>query len=163
MPALVTLNQQRLTHATTVAQEAVRSGGYASLVLAVANRSDLLWQQVVPGTDPVQWDSIFSIASISKPVTITALMQLVERGRLVLRDPVVEYIPEFGQQVQAFIPAKTVAPANVGYTSKPACTTALRVARWNAGAVECFIQGRTRPLLTSEVDGKRAQCVTLGT
>jgi len=94
---IVRLDQQRLGQTAAVAEEAVRSGGYASLALGVADRTQLLWRHVVPGGDGTRWDSIFKIASISKPVTITALMQFVERGQLVLRDHVAEYIPEWGQ------------------------------------------------------------------
>ncbi len=98
MAHTIRVNHERLTHAARVVDAAVHHGGYTSAVLAVSNRTEVVWQQVVPGSDPVAWNSIFSIASISKPVTITAFMQLVERGYLVLRDLVNDYIPEFGQQ-----------------------------------------------------------------
>ena len=43
-------------------------------------------------------DTIFDIASLTKVVaTTTAIMQLEERGKVRLNDPVVKYIPEFGQ------------------------------------------------------------------
>ncbi len=76
MAQTIRVNEERLTHTARVVDTAVRRGGYASAVLAVANRTEIVWQHVVAGSDPVQWDSIFSIASISKPVTITAFMQL---------------------------------------------------------------------------------------
>ncbi|MFN0171811.1 MAG: serine hydrolase domain-containing protein [Bryobacteraceae bacterium] len=44
---------------------------------------------------PMRPDSIFRIASMTKPVTVTALMILVERGRLSLDDPVVTHLPDF--------------------------------------------------------------------
>jgi CubicO group peptidase (beta-lactamase class C family) len=40
-------------------------------------------------------DAIFRIASMTKPVTATALMQLVAKGKLKLDDPVSKYIPRF--------------------------------------------------------------------
>ncbi len=40
-------------------------------------------------------DAIFRIASMTKPVTATALMQLVAKGKLKLEDPVSKYIPSF--------------------------------------------------------------------
>jgi CubicO group peptidase (beta-lactamase class C family) len=40
-------------------------------------------------------DSVFLVASITKPVTATALMILVERGKVSLREPVSTYMPEF--------------------------------------------------------------------
>jgi uncharacterized protein YbbC (DUF1343 family)/CubicO group peptidase (beta-lactamase class C family) len=43
-------------------------------------------------------DTIFDLASLTKVVaTTTAIMQLEEQGRIRLNDPVVKYIPEFGQ------------------------------------------------------------------
>ncbi|GIV78457.1 MAG: serine hydrolase [Litorilinea sp.] len=41
-------------------------------------------------------DTIFLVASVTKPVTATAAMLLVERGQLLLDDPVCAIIPEFG-------------------------------------------------------------------
>ena len=40
-------------------------------------------------------DAIFRIASMTKPVTSVAFMQLVEQGKVALSDPVAKYIPEF--------------------------------------------------------------------
>lgn len=39
--------------------------------------------------------TVYRIASISKPITATAVMQLVERGRVSLEDPIRKYVPEF--------------------------------------------------------------------
>lgn len=43
---------------------------------------------------PLQRDSIFSIASITKPITATLVMMLVEDGKLGLNRPIKEYLPE---------------------------------------------------------------------
>ena len=40
-------------------------------------------------------DSIFRIYSMTKPIVSVALMQLAEQGKLLLRDPVAKYLPEF--------------------------------------------------------------------
>ena len=44
---------------------------------------------------PVRADAVFRIASISKPMTATAVMQLVERGRVSIDDPMQKYVPAF--------------------------------------------------------------------
>ena len=44
---------------------------------------------------PMQFGTIFRIASMTKPLTSTALMMLIEQGRLELDDPVSRYLPEF--------------------------------------------------------------------
>ena len=66
-------------------------------MLTVADRKGVRWRHVIPGADSVAWDSVFPLASITKPLVVTALMQLVERGLAVLSDPVAEYIPEFAR------------------------------------------------------------------
>ena len=44
---------------------------------------------------PMRTNAIFSIASMTKPITATAVMMLVEEGKLDLDDKVSQYIPEF--------------------------------------------------------------------
>lgn len=53
-----------------------------------------------PSSDapPIQPDTIFLTASVTKPVTVTAVMLLVEQGRLLLDDPVYTLLPEFGNR-----------------------------------------------------------------
>lgn len=48
-----------------------------------------------PYATPVQRDTIMGIASISKTLTATAIMILVEEGKIGLHRPVQDYIPEF--------------------------------------------------------------------
>lgn len=43
----------------------------------------------------MQKDTIFQIMSMTKPVTAIAIMMLAEEGKLALRDPVEQYLPEF--------------------------------------------------------------------
>ena len=44
---------------------------------------------------PIDQDTIFHWASITKTFTGIAIMQLRDRGRLTLDDPIVTYVPEF--------------------------------------------------------------------
>ena len=44
---------------------------------------------------PVQWDTIYRIFSMTKPVTSVALMMLFEKGLIQLEDPVYRYNPSF--------------------------------------------------------------------
>jgi CubicO group peptidase (beta-lactamase class C family) len=51
---------------------------------------------------PMGKDTIFQIMSMTKPVTAIGVMMLAEEGKLALRDPVEQYLPEFhGQHVAA--------------------------------------------------------------
>ena len=48
---------------------------------------------------PMQRDTLFRIASMTKPVTTVAAMQLVEEGKLKLVDPITKWIPELAGMV----------------------------------------------------------------
>ena len=45
--------------------------------------------------EPVEKDTIFRIYSMTKPIVSVALMQLVEQGKLSLKTPIIDIIPEF--------------------------------------------------------------------
>lgn len=47
---------------------------------------------------PIKRDTIFRLFSMTKPITAAAVMMLVERGELDLRDIVGSYLPAFGEQ-----------------------------------------------------------------
>ena len=44
---------------------------------------------------PMQRDTIFRIASMTKPITSLAILQLMEEGKLKLDDPITKWVPEF--------------------------------------------------------------------
>jgi CubicO group peptidase (beta-lactamase class C family) len=52
-------------------------------------------QYLTADSPPARPDTIFLTASLTKPVTVTAVMLLVEQGRILLDDPVASIIPEF--------------------------------------------------------------------
>ncbi len=76
----------------------------AGAVMLVANREKVLdveaagWADIA-GNKPMRTDSMFWIASQSKPITGAALMLLVDEGKVRLDDPVEKYLPEFGGQM----------------------------------------------------------------
>jgi CubicO group peptidase (beta-lactamase class C family) len=67
---------------------------------------------------PLREDAIFRIASMTKPITSVAFMQLVEEGRIALSDPVHRIIPEWkdlgvfvsGGGAQPFVTRPTAQP-----------------------------------------------------
>jgi CubicO group peptidase (beta-lactamase class C family) len=70
------------------------------VVALVASRNQILYYKAfgmadVAGQRPMSTDSIFRIASMTKPVTSAAIMLLVEEGKVRLDDPVSKYLPEF--------------------------------------------------------------------
>ena len=63
---------------------------------------DALGMADIEASRPMQKDTIFQIMSMTKPVTAIGIMMLAEQGKLALRDPVEQYLPEFrGQRVAA--------------------------------------------------------------
>lgn len=62
---------------------------HAALLIGRGDEVAHLW------TSGVSSDAIFRIASMTKPITSIALMQLVEQGLIALADPVAKHIPEF--------------------------------------------------------------------
>jgi len=56
---------------------------------------DAYGKQDASGAAPVKTDSIFRIASMTKPITGVAMMQLFEQGKWKLDDPVARHIPQF--------------------------------------------------------------------
>lgn len=50
----------------------------------------------VAAKKPIQPDMLFAIASMTKPITATAILMLQDEGKLKVSDPVAKYIPEFG-------------------------------------------------------------------
>ncbi len=79
----------------------------AGAVMLVATNNKILAVETNGWADiekqkPMKADSVFWIASQSKPITAAALMLLVDEGRVSLDDPVEKFLPEFrGQMVIA--------------------------------------------------------------
>lgn len=84
-------------------QPFVDSHSLAGAVTLVANKDRVLSLDAVGYADvaakkPMKTDALFWIASQSKPITATALMILVDEGKVNLDDPVQKYLPEFQGQ-----------------------------------------------------------------
>ncbi|MHA2256199.1 MAG: serine hydrolase domain-containing protein [Candidatus Heimdallarchaeaceae archaeon] len=59
------------------------------------------WQDV-ENSIPLEYDTIFRIHSMTKPIVAIALMMLFEEGEFLLEDPISNYIPEFSN-VEVFV------------------------------------------------------------
>lgn len=78
------------------AAEAVRSGAVPSAVVGISDSTGSLAVQAFPGpADRATADSLCFLASVTKPIVASAVMQLVDEGRLDLRAPVSRYVPAF--------------------------------------------------------------------
>lgn len=89
------IDPHRLQPAFDLVAGQVRSGLVPSAVLGVANAAGAVRVEAFPGRGRATPDSIYQIASITKSIVATAVMQLVERGLLDLHTPVQQVVPEF--------------------------------------------------------------------
>ena len=92
---------RQLEKAATVLQDEIERRRISAASLFVARNDRIVrsrgFGQLRPeaGAPPAEADSIFLVASPTKPVTATTVMLLVERGEISLDDKVDQYIPEF--------------------------------------------------------------------
>lgn len=88
----MTLKQGPLREAAAVLKNSADSGEISAASLYVSQGDSVLHRGFGRATNP---DSVFLLASITKPMTAIGAMILVDRGELSLSDPVRNYIPEF--------------------------------------------------------------------
>ncbi|MCE5251489.1 beta-lactamase family protein [bacterium] len=99
-PGDVGFSPERLNRIAPVMQQYVDQNRIAGCLVLVARHGKVAYFKEFGMSDkeagkPMKSDAIFRIASMSKPVTATAVMMLYEEGRFLLSDPVSKYIPEF--------------------------------------------------------------------
>lgn len=90
----------RLDHISTLMQRYVNDGKLAGLIATVARRGHTAYLEKFGMMDieahkPMQFDAIFRIASMTKPITSVAIMTLYEEGHFHLNTPISEFIPGF--------------------------------------------------------------------
>jgi len=80
----------------------IANGRVPGLVTLISRRGethvDAIGIKAVGGSDPMRRDTIFRIASMTKPVTAAAAMILVEEAKLRLDDPVDRFLPELANR-----------------------------------------------------------------
>lgn len=99
------LDSQRLARIDAIVAEGIAEKKMPGCVVCVGRRGKIVLlkaygnKQVQPSEVPMTTDTVFDMASITKPVaTATSIMLLVERGQLKLGDKVSAIIPEFAAQ-----------------------------------------------------------------
>src|SRR6266404_238767 len=124
----------------SAARDAVQSGEVPGVVVLVGRGDAVLllraygWRRVVPDSAPMMTDTIFDIASLTKPFgTTLAVMSLVERGEVKLDAPLGRYLPEFRKPGFAHVTIQRLLTHTAGLpaipppgTVKPAITDTVR-------------------------------------
>ena len=100
-PAEAGMSDERVRHVVDLARGWVDEGVHPALVVLVARKGVVViheaFGRLTPADDspPQELDTIFPLMSLTKPITATAAMILVEDGLLGLNRPVWWYLPEF--------------------------------------------------------------------
>jgi CubicO group peptidase (beta-lactamase class C family) len=107
-PETVGMSSERLGEIANVIKADVDKGRLPGAVIAIARRGRLVYYEAFGFRDKAAGvamtkDTIFNIASMIKPMATVAALQLVERGKLLIDDPLAKYFPKFAE-MQGLIP-----------------------------------------------------------
>jgi CubicO group peptidase (beta-lactamase class C family) len=113
-PEHVGLSSSRLQRIDSVVQSFIDRGTIAGAVTLVARRGQVAHCTAHGAMDlasgrPMQTDTLFRLASMTKPVIAVAVLMLLEEGKLLLTEPVSEYLPAF-KDLQVQVPNPPSAP-----------------------------------------------------
>jgi CubicO group peptidase (beta-lactamase class C family) len=102
-------NSPASTALDTSLRSAIERKDVPGVVALITDRKGVIYQGAFGVADvatgrPLTSDALFRIASMTKPVTSLALMQLVEQGKIGLDDPAEKYLPELAnpQVIESF-------------------------------------------------------------
>jgi CubicO group peptidase (beta-lactamase class C family) len=110
-PEDVGMSSERLALIRKSVEAEIAGGQMPGAVLAIARHGKLVyfeafgWRDKAAGV-PMTTDSIFSIASMTKPMVAVGALQLLEQGRLLIDDPLAKYFPKFADMQVAVMDAK---------------------------------------------------------
>ena len=91
-PVLAALQRERIDEAVETLARETAEGQVAAAVLHVVQRENSFTRSFGKAASA---DAMFLLGSISKPINVTALMTLFERGEFKLDDPVKKFLPQF--------------------------------------------------------------------
>src|SRR5262245_13021212 len=83
-------------------------------------------QRLAADSPPLCDDALFLVASITKPVTVTAVLMLVERGELTLGDRVARFLPDFADNGKADVQVRHLMTHTSGLPNQLPSNFALR-------------------------------------
>ena len=96
----VGMSSERLKRIHPMIQAHVDAKDFSGAVTVVARKGKVVHFEAhgladVEANKPMQTDTLFRLASMTKPLTAVSMLMLVEEGRLVISDPVSKFIPEY--------------------------------------------------------------------
>jgi len=99
-PEEVGLSSERMARISAVLKADIEAGRIPGAVIAIARRGKLValdaygWRDKAAGV-AMTTDTIFNIASMTKPMTAVGGLMLYEQGKLLIDDPLSKYFPKF--------------------------------------------------------------------
>ena len=111
-PQSVGFDSARLARIREALERDILAGMIPGAVVGVARKGRLAYLEAVGMRDaakaqPMWADAVFSIASMTKPMTSVAIMMLHEEGRLLLGDPVCRHLPQLAGMMVAKSPTSS--------------------------------------------------------
>jgi CubicO group peptidase (beta-lactamase class C family) len=93
-------SNERLSRIGTTIKADVDAGRIPGAVIAIARHGKLVMFDAYGYRDkaanaPMTTDTIFNIASMTKPMTAVGALMLYEQGKLLINDPLSKYFPKF--------------------------------------------------------------------
>lgn len=124
-PEDVGMSSERLARIRPAMQRYVDKGLVPGVVTLVARKGRIVHLDTIGYRDvetkaPMTTDTIFRIASMTKPMASVALMMLYEEGHFLLSDPIAKFLPEFSKMNVAVGPASTDDKSGLRYKLVPA-------------------------------------------
>jgi len=105
VPPVPGVNARLLASIAPLLEQAIAAGDFPGAVVLAAHRGHVIYRgvfgsrSILPAVQPMRFDTIFDLASLTKVVATTpAIMQLLEQGQIRLDAPVTRYWPAFGAQ-----------------------------------------------------------------
>jgi len=119
--AAPSIPQEGVAALSSFLKAATDRGDVPGVVVAVVDRNGVLYNEAFGKSSttkntPMTKDTIFNMASMTKPITSTAIMMLVEEGKLKLDDEVAKYLPKYKEAVVI----SKFNEADASYETRPA-------------------------------------------
>lgn len=104
------MSSERLSRIGVAVNAEIARGQLPGAVLAIARHGKLVYFEAFGSRDkaagvPMSADTIFSIASMTKPMTAVAALQLYEQGKLLMDEPAATYFPSLATMQVAVMDA----------------------------------------------------------
>src|SRR3954462_12154886 len=99
-PEDVGMSSERLARIGETLKADIDAGRIPAAVIAIARRGKLValdaygWRDKAANL-PMTTDTIFNIASMTKPMTAVGALMLYEKGKILIDDPLAKYFPKF--------------------------------------------------------------------